>query len=76
MLAKLVAISVVWGAAMVPSEVHAQTLLQDLDPGSLTEGIFVDMIYYPESKSVQQGKTSAKGAQKNKKLKQSRDKKS
>lgn len=46
-LAKLVAVSAVLGAAIAASPVRAQTLLQDLDPGSLSEGIFVDMIYYP-----------------------------
>ena len=29
---------------------HAQTLLQDLDPGSVTEGAFADLFYYPEPK--------------------------
>lgn len=27
---------------------RAQTLLQDLDPGSVTEGAFADLFYHPE----------------------------
>lgn len=33
------------------SPAGAQTLLQDLDPGSVTEGAFADLFYYPEPKS-------------------------
>ena len=33
-------------AAATPS--RAQTLLQELDPGSVTEGAFVDLFYHPE----------------------------
>ena len=75
-LVKLVAVLVVWGAAIATSPVRAQTLLQDLDPGSLTEGIFVDMIYYPESNSVQKGRAPAKESKTNKNAKQSSNKKS
>ncbi len=75
-LAKLVAVSAVLGAAIASSQVRAQTLLQDLDPGSLSEGIFVDMIYYPESNTVQKGKALAKETKKDKKLKQGGNKKS
>lgn len=32
----------------------AQTLLQDLDPGSVTEGAFADLFYYPEPKTQKQ----------------------
>lgn len=64
--AKLIAFSVVWGAAVAVSPTHAQSLFQDLDPGSLTEGIFVDMIYYPESNSAQKGKPPTKETKKNK----------
>ena len=35
----------------VVSPAGAQTLLQDLDPGSVTEGAFADLFYYPEPKS-------------------------
>lgn len=75
-LVKLVAVLVVWGAAIAATPVRAQTLLQDLDPGSLTEGIFVDMIYYPESNTVQKGKALAKETKKDKKSKQGGNKKS
>ena len=75
-LARLVVISVVWGATMATSPVRAQTLLQDLDPGSLTEGIFVDMIYSPERNADQKGKVLAKETQKNKNLKLKSNKKS
>ena len=33
---------------------RAQTLLQDLDPGSVTEGAFADLFYYPEPRTVDQ----------------------
>ena len=33
---------------------RAQTLMQDLDPGSVTEGAFADLFYYPEPKSQDQ----------------------
>jgi hypothetical protein len=36
------------------SPAGAQTLLQDLDPGSVTEGAFADLFYYPEPKSENQ----------------------
>ena len=75
-LAKLVAVSAVLGAAIAASPVRAQTLLQDLDPGSLSEGIFVDMIYYPESNTVQKGKALAKETKQDKKSKQGGNKKS
>jgi hypothetical protein len=75
-LVKLVAVLVVWGAAIAATPVRAQTLLQDLDPGSLTEGIFVDMIYYPESNSVQKGRAPAKENKTNKNAKQGSNKKS
>lgn len=38
----------------VVSPAGAQTLLQDLDPGSVTEGAFADLFYYPEPKSENQ----------------------
>jgi len=75
-LVKLVAVLVVWGAAIATSPVRAQTLLQDLDPGSLTEGIFVDMIYYPESNSVQKGRAPTKENKTNRSAKQGSNKKS
>lgn len=37
---------------------HAQTLLQDLDPGSVTEGAFADLFYYPEPKNDNRYATS------------------
>jgi hypothetical protein len=39
-------------AGVTPS--RAQTLLQDLDPGSVTEGAFADLFYYPEPKANDQ----------------------
>ena len=75
-IAKLVTALVVWGAAIAASPVYAQSLLQDLDPGSLTEGIFVDMIYYPESNSVLKGRVPAKETRTNKNSKQGSNKKS
>lgn len=36
------------------SPAGAQTLLQDLDPGSVTEGAFADLFYYPEPKPQEQ----------------------
>ena len=47
-----------------------------LYPGSLTEGIFVDMIYSPEPNADQKGKALAKETQKNKNLKLKSNKKS
>lgn len=32
----------------------AQTFLQDLDPGSVTEGAFADLFYYPEPRTQDQ----------------------
>ncbi len=44
---KLLVLSILVAAA-TPS--RAQTLLQDIDPGSVTEGAFVDLFYHPESR--------------------------
>lgn len=42
---KLIVISTLIAAA---APVQAQTLMQDLDPGSVTEGAFADLFYHPE----------------------------
>ncbi len=45
---------VLGGLLVSVSASHAQTLLQDLDPGSVTEGAFADLFYYPEPKTHDQ----------------------
>ena len=48
-LSQLCKYSVLAALVLGAAPVEAQNLLQDLDPGSLTEGVFVDVIYHPES---------------------------
>jgi len=50
----------------VVSPAGAQTLLQDLDPGSVTEGAFADLFYYPEPKSENQYAPSSESKPKQK----------
>ena len=47
-LSKLCKYCFVSALVLGAAPVQAQNLLQDLDPGSLTEGVFVDIIYHPE----------------------------
>lgn len=42
---KIIVISTLIAAA---APAGAQTLMQDLDPGSVTEGAFADLFYHPE----------------------------